>query len=213
VVVTSRPVVGTDAVSAGSSCGERCGAEDTRLHKMTMICHNDKTLSNSGRRGFDHAIDDPSALDTLFAETVALYLRLSADAVRIHHFGSLSGPRRTVLVGLAQSGPRTVSQMARARAQSRQRFQPLVKRLVADGLVENRPNPAHKLSPLIALTAKGKQVVKEIVARERALQSRFRLATPTHRVKLAAAVLREVRQALEDQMPRLLATTRGRRSS
>ena len=163
------------------------------------------------RPSSDPAIDAADALDTLFAETVALYLRLSADAARIHHFGSLSGPRRTVLVGLARSGPQTVSHMARARAQSRQRFQPLVNRLVADGLVETQPNPAHKVSPLIALTAKGHKLVKDIIARERALKSRFRLATPEHRVRLAAAVLREVRQALEDQMPRLLAATRRSR--
>ena len=70
-------------------------------------------------------------LAALFDETVRLYLRLSALSTRIHGGGQLSGPRRTVLVGLARGGAQTVAQMARARAQSRQRFQPLVKCLAA----------------------------------------------------------------------------------
>lgn len=154
--------------------------------------------------------DARDALEALFEETVALYHRLAADAASIHRFGSLSGPRRTVLVGLARSGPQTVAHMARARTQSRQRFQPLVNRLVADGLVEAMPNPAHKQSPLIALTARGQKTVKQIVETERALRARVTLTNPPASVKRAAAVLRDVRQALENQLPGILETARRR---
>ena len=81
-------------------------------------------------------------LSEFFDESVRVYLRLSALAVRMHGKGPMSGPRRTVLLGLARSGPRTVAQMAREREQSRQRFQPLVNALIADGLLEAVPNPA-----------------------------------------------------------------------
>ena len=91
-----------------------------------------------------------------------VYLRLSALAVKMHGKGPLSGPRRTVLLSLARSGPRTVAQMAREREQSRQRFQPLVNALIADGLLEAVPNPAHRQSPLIALTAKGERAVQRV---------------------------------------------------
>jgi DNA-binding MarR family transcriptional regulator len=150
-------------------------------------------------------------LAMLFEATVALYHRLTADAAAIHRFGAMSGPRRTVLVTLARSGPQTVAHMARARAQSRQRFQPLVNRLVADGLADIRPNPRHMRSPLIALTAKGEKAATQIVRREAALSGRVRLSRSPRSVAHAAAVLRDVRLALETQLPRLL-RVRPRRS-
>jgi len=90
-------------------------------------------------------------LALLFDETVALYLRLTATAAAIYGQGAISGPRRTVLVALARSGPQTVAQLARARAQSRQRLQPLVNHLVREGLLELAENPAHARSPLVVL--------------------------------------------------------------
>jgi len=77
-----------------------------------------------------HAEVDRDPLDAVFEETVALYHRLTADAAMIHRRGALSGPRRTVLLGLARSGPQSVAHMARTRAQSRQRLQPLVNGLM-----------------------------------------------------------------------------------
>jgi DNA-binding MarR family transcriptional regulator len=151
-------------------------------------------------------------LAVLFDETVKLYHRLTADASTIHRFGSMSGPRRTVLVALARSGPQTVSDMARARAQSRQRFQPLVNALIADGLVAARPNPRHKQSHLIVLTAKGEKTVKQIVETEAALRARVTVARSSRSVAQAAAVLRDVRMALQDQLPLLLRRVRRRRS-
>ena len=88
------------------------------------------------------------ALGTLFEEAVALYHQLTSDAALIHGLGSMSGPRRTVLVALARSGPQTVAHLARARAQSRQRFQPLVNGLLADGFVETQTqSDAHPIAP------------------------------------------------------------------
>jgi DNA-binding MarR family transcriptional regulator len=146
-----------------------------------------------------------AALELLFEETVSLYHQLTASAVKIHGGGALSGPRRTVLVGLARSGRQTVAQMARGRAQSRQRFQPLVNGLIADGLVEAVPNPSHKSSPLIALTRRGERSVRTILERESSLRARFRIESSPAAVRRAAMVLREVRHALIAQLPELLA--------
>src|SRR5262245_5103452 len=148
--------------------------------------------------------DMAAGLELLFDETVALYHRLNADAALIHRSGALSGPRRTVLIGLARSGPRTVAQMARGRAVSRQRFQPLVNALIADGLVETRSNPGHKQSPLVALTPRGERTVAGIVERERALRAKLRPASSPERLRRAAAVLRDVRATLAEQLPELL---------
>ena len=136
-------------------------------------------------------------LSELFDESVRFYQRLSALAAKMHGEGPLSGPRRTVLVSLHRSGPRTVAQLAREREQSRQRFQPLVNALIADGLLQAVPNAAHEQSALIVLTAKGRRTVRRIHAIEKAW--RPRLEVPIAKARLAAAtrVLRGVRGELE----------------
>ena len=141
-------------------------------------------------------------LDQLFDETVSLYHRLTATAAKIHRKGALSGPRRTVLMVLARSGPRTVAHLARLRAQSRQRLQPLVNALVSEGLLEIRPNALHRQSPLIALTAKGERAVAGIRTRELRLRRDLRFASSRAHVRRAAEVLRDVREAIETQLNR-----------
>jgi DNA-binding MarR family transcriptional regulator len=136
-------------------------------------------------------------LARLFDETVLLYLRLTALAARLHGAGPLSGPRRTVLAGLADSGPQTVAQMARVRAQSRQRFQPLINALIADGLVVATPNPAHRQSPLMVITAKGRRTVARMRAVEAKGRRQMQVAVSARQVAAAAAVLSDVRRDLE----------------
>ena len=147
------------------------------------------------RRG--RAASREQELARLFDETVLLYLRLTALAARLHGAGPLSGPRRTVLAGLAESGPQTVAQMARVRAQSRQRFQPLINALIADGLVEATPNPAHRQSPLMVITAKGRRTVARMRAVEAKGRRQMQVAVSARQVAAAAAVLRDVRRDLE----------------
>ena len=138
-------------------------------------------------------------LAVLFDETVSLYLQLSAWAAFIYRKGAISGPRRTVLIALARSGPQTVAEMARTRSQSRQRLQPLVNRLVREGLLQFAPNPAHRRSPLVTLTASGRRSIQRMLAIEDRLRAELRLGVPASRVTAAAAVLAEVRGALARQ--------------
>ena len=150
-------------------------------------------------------------LALVFEETVALYLRLSAASVSIYRRGQISGPRRTVLVALARSGPQTVASLARARAQSRQRIQALVDALLRERLVERHGNPAHKRSHLISLTPRGHAAVREVVETEGALRERLRLRASPQRLASTARVLREIREALDDQAEPLIAAYRRRR--
>jgi DNA-binding MarR family transcriptional regulator len=136
-------------------------------------------------------------LGEFFEESVRVYLRLTALAARMHGKGPLSGPRRTVLIGLARSGPRTVAQLAREREQPRQRFQPLVNALMADGLLEAVPNPAHRQSPLIALTPKGQRTVRRIQRTEVEWRPRVNVPVSTARLKGTVAVMQLVRGELE----------------
>ena len=141
------------------------------------------------------------ALAELFTATIRLYLRLTADAAAIHGRGELSGPRRTLLLALARSGPRTVAHLARARAQARQRIQPIINGLVAEGLVTLRPNPAHQRSPLVALTAEGRRAVRRIETIERRLRAALKPSSSAQSVRQAARVLDDVREALERDLP------------
>jgi DNA-binding MarR family transcriptional regulator len=136
-------------------------------------------------------------MSALFEESVRFYLRLSAIAAKMHGDGPLSGPRRTVLLGLHRSGPRTVAQLAREREQSRQRFQPIVNALIADGLLQAVPNEAHKQSPLIVLTANGRRAVQRIHATELAWRPRLKVSVSKARVANATRTLRDVGGGLE----------------
>lgn len=137
----------------------------------------------------------------IFDNTVRLYLRLSALSTKLHGGGALSGPRRTVLVGLARGGPQTVAHMARARAQSRQRFQPLVNALRRDGLVKLVPNPAHKQSALVALTARGRSEVLRIHRVESRGRDGVGSRLPVHQLSNCADVM----QAMVIEIEKVLA--------
>jgi DNA-binding MarR family transcriptional regulator len=150
-------------------------------------------------------------LAMLFDETVALYLHLSATSAALYRLGDISGPRRTVLTALARSGPQTVASLARSRAQSRQRLQPLVDALLRDGLIVRHDNPAHKRAYLIALTRRGKAVVRHVLKTEGALRAQLRIDISKRRIEDAATVLRAVRTAVETQT--LASLNRGHRDA
>ena len=153
-------------------------------------------------------IDDPharsNALGELFDATVGLYLRLTAAAASIHQRGDISGPRRTVLMGLARSGARTVAQLARARSQARQRIQPIVNQLIDEGLATLRPNPVHQRSMLVVLTAKGRRAARRIDTIESGLRAQIKPAASIRTLRQAARVLHDVRLAVERDLPAAL---------
>ncbi len=139
---------------------------------------------------------DP-ALESVLAETGALFHRLRHEAERIHGHGETSSGRRAILRGLSRLGPQTVPEMARARPVSRQYIQRLVNELTADGLVEAVENPAHKRSSLIQLTGAGQEKLEEMSARERELIDGLRIEVPPAELLQAAATLRQVRVVFE----------------
>ncbi|MFV0132442.1 MarR family winged helix-turn-helix transcriptional regulator [Streptomyces sp. HMX87] len=76
---------------------------------------------------------------------------------------------RAVLTLLHRNGPMTVPQMGRAQAISRQFVQRMVNEAAAGGLVESIPNPAHRRSSLIRLTAEGRGAISAVLEREHLL--------------------------------------------
>jgi len=87
--------------------------------------------------------------------------------------------------------------MARDRPVSREHIQAHVDALLAEGLVERAPNPAHKRSWLIALTPRGRRVLRRMAAREQALLGALPIEIPEKDLRAAAAVLRAVRELFE----------------
>ncbi len=95
-----------------------------------------------------------------------VYNRLRHTTDVIHESSGITAPKRTLLMDLHRYGPQTVPALASARFISRQIIQTQVNELKKEGYMTTKPNPEHKRSVLIALTAKGQREVQDMVARE-----------------------------------------------
>lgn len=84
----------------------------------------------------------------------------------LHADLGVTSAMRAIMERLSGRGAETVPQIARAKSVSRQSVQQVVDALMADGLAEARPNPAHKRSPLIALTRRGSEIFDLMRGRE-----------------------------------------------
>lgn len=85
---------------------------------------------------------------------------------QVARFG-LSVGERAVLVLLYRDGPKTVPQLARAQALTRQFVQRTVNEAAERNLVELAPNPAHRKSSLVRLTEQGRSVMARVHDEER----------------------------------------------
>lgn len=75
---------------------------------------------------------------------------------------------RAVLEILHRHGEQTVPEIAARLEIKRQYVQLMVNETLAGGFVEQRANPRHRRSPLIALTDRGRDLIAAIIAREMA---------------------------------------------
>ena len=73
---------------------------------------------------------------------------------------------RAVLEILQKHGAQTVPEIAAKLEIKRQYVQVMCNETLASGLVEQRANPRHKRSPILALTAHGRTLIEEIVSKE-----------------------------------------------
>jgi DNA-binding MarR family transcriptional regulator len=141
---------------------------------------------------------DVTRIQELIDEVIVTFRQLRVVSAEIHGDGAPMPGQRGVLLDLARMGPQTVSGMARARAVSRQHIQALVDYFRTRGLVDLVENPNHRRSKLVRLTRNGRVLVKAMVERERAALSSLDLAIPPVQIRRAAAVLRALRQHLQD---------------
>jgi DNA-binding MarR family transcriptional regulator len=157
-------------------------------------------MADQARRAVETAVaglfHDP-ALESVLAETAALFHRLRYDAERIHGQGERSSGRRAILRSLSRLGPQTVPDMARARPVSRQAIQRVVNELTEDGFVEAVENPAHKRSSLIQLTPAGETKLEAMAAKEREVFDGLKFDVAKGELRQAAETLRRVRKMIE----------------
>lgn len=138
------------------------------------------------------------ALEELIDEVRLLFHALVRSGDRLHAADAVPTGQRAVLEFLARNGPATVPDIARRRRVTRQHIQALVNPLVERGLVEPRPNPAHRRSPLMCLTPDGERTFRRMQQREARVLGRVEGLVGDARLKRAAATLRSVRGALEE---------------
>ncbi len=111
-------------------------------------------------------MDKPSELYELIRLIRPVHRRL-ARAVEAYLEGAgVTVGMRAVLEVLNEGGPLSVPDIGRVLFLSRQQVQLMVNDLEVAGLVERRPNPAHKRSSLFALTDFGENRFAEIRLRE-----------------------------------------------
>jgi DNA-binding MarR family transcriptional regulator len=130
-------------------------------------------------------------------DEVRLLFHVAAQAAERLHGEPVTAGGRAVLELLHQAGPAPVPAMARRRNVSRQHIQLLVNALHSQGLVVAQDNPAHRRSPVIALTAKGRATIRRMLEREQKLLARLDLRVSAHQLEAATKTLGAVRTAME----------------
>lgn len=131
-------------------------------------------------------------IEALSREVRRLFHRLKAVGDQIHTNDEISTSHRAVLEGLYKFGPQSVPAMARARPVSRQHIQKLVNLLLKLNLVEQAPNPGHKASPIIKLTAKGAQHFERLIKKEKKLIEEMKLPIDMNKISQATETLSQI---------------------
>ena len=158
--------------------------------------------SPDGHPPTDSSRQSLCALNELLTSTRNLADTLKETAQNLHEDLDLSVSERTMLLELRKHGPMTVPALARLREVSRQFIHTTVNPLLAEGLLETRPNPAHRRSRLLALTDKGTDLILRVMRREGALMHELASEFGSGEIRQAAEILVRVQEVIVKQMGR-----------
>jgi len=139
------------------------------------------------------------ALNELITATSALAETLKETARELHEDLGLSVPERSILLDLRKNGPLTVPTLAKHREVSRQFVQATVNPLIREGILASRTNPAHRRSKLMVLTAKGTQLLRQVMRREGSLMHELAAELAADNIRRAAETLQQVLRLLVKQ--------------
>ena len=138
------------------------------------------------------------ALSDLIVEIFRINGRLLAAGDRLVADLGLTSARWQMIGAVALAAqPQTVPSIARTMGLTRQAVQRLVNELVADGLLDARPNPNHRRAPLFALTSRGEAAFADAGARQAPWAEAVAAGLSTQEIKVAEALLRRLRDGLE----------------
>ncbi len=142
------------------------------------------------------ATPTPSESTALTRAVRDLCHQLTTVAAAIHHDLGITGSLRAVLETLAVEGEQTVPQIARRKGVTRQYIRAVVNELGARDLVALHDNPAHRRSPLVALSLAGTTMFATIHERESVILRAVAPRLEGHDLAAAAATLRAFDEAL-----------------
>lgn len=133
----------------------------------------------------------------LFEEIRRMHNRLRWLGDQVHQKAGQTSAKRSLLLSLHREGACTVPDLARERLVSRQIIQTQINLLVEEGLVKSRPNPRHKRSKQMVLTARGRGVVDKMLKREEELLRNAGAPISRENFEETVANLKSLREHLE----------------
>lgn len=136
-------------------------------------------------------------VDPLLDEVRLLFHVLVRAGDALHAGEEVSMGMRAVLEFVSVHGPAPVPVIARRRRVSRQHVQALVNPLLEKRLLRTAPNPDHRRSPLVELTAAGARALARMRRREARVFEEASPRIPAARLREATECLRKLRGALE----------------
>ncbi len=105
------------------------------------------------------------------------------------------------VLGAVLREPLTVAGIGRQMGITRQAVQRVATRLVEEGMLESRPNPAHKRSPLFAPTAQGRAAIARIAPEQTAFSSRIVAAFGREELERLMGELDRLSAVIEETQP------------
>ncbi|WP_437322734.1 MarR family winged helix-turn-helix transcriptional regulator [Sorangium sp. So ce381] len=105
---------------------------------------------------------------------------------------------RWQVLGVVDHGPAPVSNVARTMGLTRQGVQQIADALEREGFVEYVENPHHRTAKLIAMTAAGREALRQIEARHAAWADRIGKRLDLSSLHATIDALRQARRVLEE---------------
>jgi DNA-binding MarR family transcriptional regulator len=141
------------------------------------------------------------AVAELMLEVAQCFFRIRALGQQTGLITSWGGGAFGFMRSLALLGPLTVPQIAQMRPTSRQRMQRLANELAGEGLVEFIPNPHHRRSQLVRLTAKGDARYRELHTRLLSIAATTVVDLDERAIRRTIAIVRRVSEDVKAQRP------------
>ncbi|WNG41554.1 MarR family transcriptional regulator [Archangium violaceum] len=142
-----------------------------------------------------------TAAGEVFTELVLEVFRINGLALEagdaLTESLGLSSARWQVL-GVVDHEPAPVANVARIMGLARQSVQQTADALEQDGFIEYTENPHHRRAKLITMTARGREALRKVEARQAAWANQLAARLDAKTLQAVAEGLHQVRQCLEE---------------